>query len=184
MNNDSNVNSRRNRTADGGKKSVVSRRTFIGLIIGAVSAANVIVYGIRNGWWRQKLRISIKGPFVDDSTVAIKTQDSSFVVPHDLRVSVRDDAVAKLNVAFTFNQGEKDDNDVILKVVLRDPRGNRLGSRELRCTDGRSFAESPVRYGSTIIQLSRVNSEALKIRLPKGTTIRDISEVDLTFERT
>ncbi len=162
----------------------LGRRGFLGLLVATAAALNVYIFGNRLGWWRSKHVFSFDGPFTDGQRVTVDGDPCSFVAPGRIAIKHRreeKDDVLKLGVAFAFKGEKRKSNHVQLKVLVRDDRGELIGSTSLLCSDGRIGSDEVSTSGGVTARNLPLNTETMRVRLRNGVSFQDIRKLELVF---
>jgi hypothetical protein len=164
------------------KTGWLGRRGFIGALAALFAAANVVVFGIRNKWWAQKLRVVVDGPFEHGTTVPlhIHARRTDWVDPQSLKMKWRDDRVVKAEVKFMFQGAKSRGRRLDLKVSLLDSNQSVIGSKTIACADSRIEGGTSKPFGVATETLSTINSETLVIPVASAS-LNNVASVAISF---
>ncbi|MEN6405366.1 MAG: hypothetical protein ABFC77_02730 [Thermoguttaceae bacterium] len=159
---------------DGVSNTKFRRRTFLGVGVALLDAANPGVLWFKSGWWQPKLKIVVDGPFADEKAVSLKDYRSSFVEPRSLRVAMRDTRTAKVQLGFTFKGKESSSRRISVDIRLHNAEGKIVGTDHITCSDRRIGANKPVLNGTVYMLSLPNNSETVKIPLSEPSNIKSV----------
>ena len=132
------------------------RRYFLGLLVGAFTCLNILVFGRRKGWWglyssskERNLHLSLAGPFEDSKPVyfGLEAPPADFPIwPFHARVTESGTGEVFVRYEYRDKAARNKSTSMKLKILLKDSEGNVYRTIEKDCPVAIAEADYKKKY--------------------------------------